>query len=146
MEEIAKQLMEIAAPAIVAIAGALATWAVAEFRRFVSAKVQNQEARAAMKRIADLAETTVAEINQKIRSSGQLPKEERRRLLTLAFKQIMAQLTPKMAEAARATTGDLTRLIVAKIEAEVYKQKVLSRPRSGAPVGVAGGGGADGGK
>ena len=131
------QIMAIVIPAVVAIAGMIASWGVYEARRFVSAKIKNAEARAAMLRITDLAEMAVAEINQKMRAAGSLPREEQKRLLKLAFDQIMAQMTPAMQQAAIETTGNLSRFVVSKIEAEVYKQKLASR--SGGSVTVTGG-------
>ena len=125
MDDLLNQIVPIAVSSAVAILTALAAWAVAEIRRYVSSRIENAEARAAMLRITDLAEITVATINQRMRdqSGAKLTTEQRRAYLATAIKEIKTQLTPAMIEAATATTGSVERYIVGQIEAAVQRQK-----------------------
>jgi hypothetical protein len=126
MDDLLNQIVPIAISSAVALFAALATWAVAEVRRYVGAKIKNTEARAAMMRIADLAEITVATINQRMRDPGvSLTPEQGKQYLSAALDSIKNQLTSAMMDAAKATTGSVERYIIGQIEAAVQRQKSL---------------------
>jgi hypothetical protein len=125
------QILTAAMVAIVPIIGTIGTYAVILVRSWLKAKIakiKNDELRAAadfaMLRLDRIVTNVVKEIQQTKPTSGALTEEQSKKLLTIAYNRVKAQVTDDILETIKTVVKDPDRYTVTKIEAAVGEQKI----------------------
>ena len=125
------QILTAALVAIVPIIGTIGTYAVILVRSWLKAKIakiKNDELRAAadfaMLRLDRIVTNVVKEIQQTKPTSGALTEEQSKKLLTIAYNRVKAQVTDDILETIKTVVKDPDRYTVTKIEAAVGEQKI----------------------
>ena len=131
MEDSVASLLAEIAPVLVSVLGALISWGLVEFNRFLRSKVKSDKVRDAIDKVNDIVKSSVDLIGQKLvddlkraSADGKLTIEEARKVKGAAFKLAKRNLTEETTKLMVKAFGDLDALLSGKIETEVRKSKI----------------------
>jgi hypothetical protein len=125
MEDLSAQLMAIFVPAIVAVAGILVTWGLAELRKLIKTKTDNAAAVQAFDTVADLVQSSVTSVNQttrKVFEDGKLSEAEKRELKLKAMALVMDQLPAATKKVMDKNLNNLAVYVDNRIEQTVFHE------------------------
>lgn len=126
MEEFVREVMEIVAPALTTVVGLLVAWGLAELRKFLKTKTDNETVTQAFDQLSNVVQTTVVSLNQtfsRALADGKLSDPEKAEIKKMAVERVKSQI-PKVTKKVlvRAIT-DLERHIDDQIETAVNYDK-----------------------
>lgn len=126
-----EEIMAIIIPAATTAITILVGWGIHELRKYVKKKTGNETVMFAFDRLADLTQTTVAELNQTFKRAsedGKLTADEIKEIQYTAISRVKSQIPTDVKDILDKATGDLDKWVKSKIEEAVYYDK-MSRKR-----------------
>lgn len=130
MEEFFALFVNSFAPVLGTAMTVLVSWGTIELTRYVRSKTKNETANAGVKRICDMARTTVAELNQtlvpamrKVAADGKLTQADAAYLKKLALEKVKKQIPIAIEQAANLAVNSISALAEAEIEKAIGETK-----------------------
>lgn len=118
------------APVLGTIITGLVSWGVVEITKYVRQKTKSESANEAVSQICQIAQTTVAELNQtmvpamqKAAADGKITKEDALHLKKLAVEKINKQIPGAIEQSAKLAVNSVSALIEMQIEKAVGESK-----------------------
>lgn len=129
MEKLSAEIMAILVPAITTVIGILVTWGLAELRKYIKTKTDNEAAVQAFDTLSGLVKDSVTALNQTTRTvfeDGKLSTAEKRQYKTLVMSQVLGQLPAATKKILDRNVADLGVFVDSRIESEVHYSKLIN--------------------